>query len=132
METYLVAEVYEQQTYMRIFQNVAEARHHAVAPILGIGDGALVEDFHKPCMATSKGRVGVSFRVRRADEHQLLACEKCLHRGIEMVEHLMLVERHCMSGPSVFLLQAMLAIGAGYRSMIGDHLCDHFDSFFDE
>jgi hypothetical protein len=83
-------------------------------------------------MAASKGRVGISFRVSRVDEHQLLACEEGLHRGVEMVEHLVLVEHHRMSRPSVFLLQAMLAIRARYQSMIGDRLCDHFHSFFDE
>ena len=54
VETYLVAEVYEQQTYMWIFRIVAEARHHSVAAILGIGDRALIEDFDKAGMAASK------------------------------------------------------------------------------
>ena len=49
-----------------------------------------------------------------------------------MVEHLVLVKRHRMSGLSVFLLQAMLAVGPGYRRRIGSYLCDHFHSFFDK
>src|SRR5258708_12596904 len=81
-------------------------------------------------MSAAKGRVGVSLRVRRTDEHHLLASEKSLHRGIEMVEHLVLVKRHRMSRLSVFLLQAMLAVGARCPRRIGFGLVDHFHSFF--
>jgi hypothetical protein len=37
-----------------------------------------------------------------------------------------------MSRLSVFLLQAVLAVGARYRRRIASHLYDHFHPFFDK
>jgi len=73
----------------------------------------------------------MSFGICGSYEHHLLASEELFHRGIEMVEHLVLIKRHRMSGLSVFLLQAVLAVGPGYRRRLGSYLCDHFNSFMD-
>src|SRR5690349_15987428 len=103
----LFAEIDEQQPHVRILGNVSETRHHAVAAILGIRDRALVEYLDESRMAASKRRIGVPLGIRSPDEHHFLASEKRLHRGIEMVEHLVPIERHRMSRFAVFLLQAM-------------------------
>ena len=40
----IVREVREEDADVRVLQHVAETGHHAVAPVLGIGDGAVVQD----------------------------------------------------------------------------------------
>jgi hypothetical protein len=44
----------------------------------------------------------------------------------------MAIKRHRMSRLAVFLLQAMFAVGAGYRGAVGSHLDDYFNSFLDQ
>jgi hypothetical protein len=93
-------EVDEQQPDVGVAEEVPGAGHHAVAPVLGPGEGALVQDEGEPRRAGPERGVALPVGVGRGDEHHLHAPDELPHLVVEAVVHLLVVE----------------AVGAGLRA----------------
>src|SRR5450755_2883156 len=56
----IVREVCEEDADVRVLQHVAEAGQHAVAPVLGVGDSAVVQDPDEAGRASAEAAVALS------------------------------------------------------------------------
>nr|EJI94438.1 hypothetical protein JVH1_8196 [Rhodococcus sp. JVH1] len=85
-------EVHENDSDVRVFPDVAEARHDSVAAVLGVREGLRVDDVHESRCPGAQTVVAFAGRVGGGDEGDLLAADEVDHRRIEMVQHLIRVE----------------------------------------
>ena len=81
-------EVDHQDADVRVVVDVAEAGQHAVAAVLGVGDGALVDDVDEPGPAGPEAGVTLAGGVGGGDERHVLPSDEFAHRRIQVVEHL--------------------------------------------
>ena len=56
----IVREVCQEDADVRVLQHVAETGHHAVAPVLGVGDSAVVQDLDEASRAGAEAAVALS------------------------------------------------------------------------
>src|SRR5262249_52339231 len=102
-------EIDHENTDMRVLQHVAQARHHAVAPELGIGDSALIEDPQEAGRPGPEAAVAFAGRVAGGDERHLHAPDELHHLRGQPAAELAAIE---LAGPvlrAVQLLQDVLA-----------------------
>ncbi|AHK30415.1 hypothetical protein Pd630_LPD03196 [Rhodococcus opacus PD630] len=85
-------EVHENDSDVRVFPDVAEARHHAVAAVLRVREGLRVDDVYESRCPGAQTVVAFAGGVGGGDEGHLLASDELDHRRIEMVQHLIRVE----------------------------------------
>jgi hypothetical protein len=105
----VAGEVHEEQSDMRVLGDVAQARHHAVAPVLRPGQPLVVEYAYEAGRPGAERVVALTMRVGRRDEHHLLVGDELAHLLVQVVEHLLRVEAlGPLAGP-VPLLQLMFA-----------------------
>jgi hypothetical protein len=97
---------------VRVLADVAEAREHAVAPVLGVGDALGVEDLQEAGRPGAKAGVALATGVRGADEGHLHPADERDHLGVQVVEHLVAVEAFGPLSGAVGLLQQVLARAA--------------------
>jgi hypothetical protein len=90
---------------MRVLADVAQARHHAVAPVLGVGEGRRVDHVQEAGCARAKAVVAFAVCVGGGDERELLAADKVDHGGVEVVENLVVVESCRTPGGAVLDLK---------------------------
>jgi len=67
----VVHEVDHQEPDVAVLRDVAEARVHPVAAVLGIGERPLVDDLQEPGGTGPQGRVALAVRVGGRHEHHL-------------------------------------------------------------
>jgi hypothetical protein len=105
-------EIDEQQPDVRVPEEVAGAGHHAVAAVLGPGEGAVVQDESEPGRAGPERGVALPVGVGRGDEHHLHASDELPHLVVEAVVHLLGVEAVGAVVRTARLLELVLAGGA--------------------
>src|ERR1022692_4430172 len=88
----IVGEVCEADGEGRFLQHVAETGQHAVAPVLGVGDSAVVQDPDEASRASAEAAVALSRAVARGDERHFHALDELLHDRGELTGNLVAVE----------------------------------------
>jgi hypothetical protein len=109
----LLVEVQEDHADVGVLQDVAERGHDAVAPVLGVAQGPVVQHLDKPGRAGPERAVALAAAVGGGDPDHLLAADEGHHRLVQPVEQLLTVEAlGPVLGP-VVALELALALGAG-------------------
>src|SRR5262249_5151327 len=105
----VMGEIDHEHADVRVLQDVAQACHHAVAPDLGVGDGALIEDPQEAGRSGPEAAVAFTGRVAGGDERHLHAPDELHHLRGQLAAELAAIE---LAGPvlrAVQLLQDVLA-----------------------
>src|SRR5262249_37581883 len=111
----IMGEIDHEYADVRVLQDIAQARHHAIAPELGVGDGTLIEHPQETGRPGPEAAVAFAGRVARGDERHLHAPDELDHLGRQLVPELVVIE---LAGPlprAVPLLQDVLALRSGPR-----------------
>src|ERR1700751_2875433 len=111
MEPDPFGEIYEEKPHVWILENIAKTRHHSVTSVLRIRKSSLVKHTNESRQSCAKRSVRFSVSVGSSHKHHFLLGDESLHRGVEVVEYLMLVKgmraRCCIP----LFLKLMLSIG---------------------
>jgi hypothetical protein len=114
----ITGEVGHEYADVRVLQDVAQARHDAVAAEFGVGDGALVEHPQETGRPGPEAAVAVAARVARGDERHLHAPDELHHLRGQLVAELAVVELACPFLRAVLLLPDVLAPRSWSRQVI--------------
>jgi hypothetical protein len=108
-------EVHEQQTYVRVFGDVACAGEDAVTAVLGVYHGPLVQNGDKAGGTCTERGVTVSAGVRGGEEDHGLTVNEVTHGRGEMCVHLPVIEGVCpLLGAKSGLEPALSVRGSGF------------------
>ena len=105
----IAGEVDHEYADVRVLQDVAQARHHAVAPELGVGDGSLVEHPQEAGRPGPEAAVAFAAPVAGGDERHLHAPDELHHLRRQLVAELTVVEPAGPIPGAVPVLQHVLA-----------------------
>src|ERR1700733_8673292 len=88
----MLDEIDEEHADMLVPQNVAEARQDAVAAVLRIYQGPLIETLHEAARTRTERAIALPAGVSGRDKHELALCNEVPHWSVQIIEHLLVVE----------------------------------------
>lgn len=106
-------EVHEEQADVRVLGDVAGTGHDAVPAVLGVGQGAVVQDGHEPRRPGAEGGVALPAGVGGGEEDHGLAADEVTHVRGEVGTYLPVVERVGAFHGAEVVLQHALSLRGG-------------------